>query len=94
MGRTNVILTDKSLQESVQVLQNAFKTDPLIENAFPNRKDTQSFFTFSISRNIGVVTGISSNGLEVLDFDLKNTDKPKEVMENFTKMVSKELLNI
>jgi hypothetical protein len=42
---------------------------------------------------IGVSTGAVSGGLEVLDFDLKNSEEPEKVLEAFRKRVPKSLLN-
>jgi len=42
---------------------------------------------------IGVSTGYASLNLEALDFDLKNTDDPKEFMERFNKMIPTALYN-
>lgn len=42
--------------------------------------------------NIGISTGIVSGGLEAIDFDLKNSDDPKKVMEVFKSKLPKQLI--
>lgn len=42
---------------------------------------------------IGISTGFTSLNLEVLDFDLKNTDNPDEFIEDFNKLIPEALFN-
>lgn len=41
---------------------------------------------------IGISTGYSSNNLEVLDFDLKNSEDPEKFLKDFMDLVGEELL--
>lgn len=42
---------------------------------------------------IGISTGLISGGLEAIDFDLKNADKPKLVWKSFKSKIPKELMD-
>lgn len=42
---------------------------------------------------IGISTGYSSLNLEVLDFDLKNTENPEDYMSRYNKLIPKELFD-
>lgn len=43
--------------------------------------------------DVGISTGFSSMSLEVLDFDLKNVDSPREFMNDYKKQIPEKLLN-
>lgn len=71
---------------------------PVSENKEPLRekhssvKITESEIEQFSFDNIGVSTGIISQGLEAIDFDLKNAEDPARVMKMFKSKVSKDLL--
>ncbi len=70
------------------------------DSKVPIRKDHNSSFSENEieeydwkNLDIGISTGFSSMGLEVIDFDLKNTENPKQFMLDFEKQIPTELFN-
>ena len=66
------------------------------DSKVPLRKEHPSEITNEEINNfqfeeIGVSTGYSSLNLEVLDFDLKNVEKPKEFIKSYNKLIPKDL---
>ena len=90
----------KNLKEvAKKFLNNGLNPVPTGDDKLPVRRafNTERFEEHELDnfewKGIAVVCGSFSQGLEVLDFDLKNAPDPAFIMKEFKKKVNKDLLN-
>ncbi len=83
---------------ALEYLSYGLNPVPISDGKIPARRKFSSevmteeeIKTFNFTM-MGVATGITSAGLEAIDFDLKNSDEPAEVMKRFREKVPNELL--